>query len=267
MDPQRGGRAPAASPQMRIGCSGWNYKSWKGRFYPAEMPASQWLDHYLHTFDTVEINNTFYRLPEAATFASWRQQTPRSFLMAVKASRFLTHMKRLREPEEPLERLFSRARELGTRLGPVLYQLPGNFPIDLTRLESFLRALPARPAPRSRQLLRHVIEFRHPSWYVNETYQLLEAHGVTLCLHDKAGSEISEPFVGPCVYVRFHGTNGHYHGSYGETALTTWARRVTERWRSGQDVYAYFNNDPDAISTLNARALRVIVDRMRRAAA
>ena len=247
-------------PQLRVGCSGWNYKSWKGRFYPADLPASRWLQHYLTVFDTVEVNNTFYRLPEAETFAGWREQTPASFVMAVKASRFLTHMKRLREPEEPLERLFSRAAELGTRLGPVLYQLPGNFSIDLARLEGFLRALPQRPTPRARRLLQHVIEFRHPSWYVGDTYRLLEAHGVTLCLHDKAGAEVSEPFVGPVVYVRFHGTNGHYHGSYGTAALTRWACRLTEAWRSGREVYAYFNNDPDATATRNALTLRSLVD-------
>ncbi len=256
---RRTGR-PSATPQLRIGCSGWNYKSWKGRFYPADMPSSRWLQHYLSVFDTVEVNNTFYRLPEADTFAGWREQTPASFVMAVKASRFLTHMKRLRDPEEPLERLFSRASELGPRLGPVLYQLPGNFHIDLQRLEGFLRALPLRPVPRSRHLLQHVIEFRHPSWYVDDTYRLLEAHGVALCLHDKAGSEIAAPAIGPFVYVRFHGTSGAYHGSYGSAALTKWAGHLTEQWRSGRDVYAYFNNDPEAIATRNARTLRSIVD-------
>ena len=253
---------PAPAAQLRIGCSGWNYTSWKGRFYPADMPASRWLQHYLSVFDTVEVNNTFYRLPEAETFASWREQTPGSFVMAVKASRFLTHMKRLRDPEEPLERLFSRASELGPRLGPVLYQLPGNFHIDLPRLEGFLRALPLRPVPRSRHPLQHVIEFRHRSWYVGETYQLLEAHGVALCLHDKAGSAIAEPAIGPFVYVRFHGTNGHYHGSYDTAALTRWAWRLAELWRSGRDVYAYFNNDPEAMATRNARTLRSIVDQL-----
>src|SRR5688572_3094666 len=111
----------------RIGCSGWNYRSWRGRFYPPDMPVSKWLAHYTSVFDTVEVNNTFYRLPEASTFASWRAQTPPAFLMAVKASRFLTHLKRLKAPEEPLERFFTRASELGTTLGPVLYQLPSNF--------------------------------------------------------------------------------------------------------------------------------------------
>ena len=261
--PSRDGTTrPSVGPQLRIGCSGWNYKSWKGRFYPDDMPASRWLQYYLSVFDTVEVNNTFYRLPEAETFAGWREQTPASFVMAVKASRFLTHMKRLRDPQEPLERLFSRARELGPRLGPVLYQLPANFHIDLRRLTTFLRALPLRPVPRSRHILQHVMEFRHPSWYVDDTYELLEAYGVALCLHDKAGSEIAAPAIGPFTYIRFHGTNGYYHGSYDTSALTEWACRLTEQWRAGRDIYAYFNNDPEAIATRNARTLRSIVDQL-----
>src|SRR5829696_741840 len=221
-----------ALPRLRVGCSGWNYKSWKGRFYPSTLTTSQWLPYYAERFDTVEINNTFYRLPEAATFAGWRAQVPSDFLFAVKASRYLTHMKRLRDPEEPIERLFSRALSLGSCLGPVLYQLPGNFHIDLPLLEAFLHALPPR--------VQHVLEFRHPSWYVDATFDCLERNGVALCLHDKAGSEISEPFVGSFVYIRFHGTNGHYHGSYSDQTLGHWATRLVARWREGFDVYAFF---------------------------
>jgi uncharacterized protein YecE (DUF72 family) len=248
-------------PQLRVGCSGWNYKSWKGRFYPAAMPASKWLDHYTSVFDTVEVNNTFYRLPEATTFAAWRAQTPPLFLIAVKASRFLTHMKRLRDPDEPLERLFSRAAALGPRLGPVLYQLPGQFHVDRGRLEAFLQALPTRLTPRGRRL-QHVIEFRHPSWYTPEIYNLLEHHDVALCLHDKADSTIERPWVGPFSYVRFHGTSGHYHGSYSDAHLRRWARRLADQWRAGSDVYAYFNNDPDATATRNALSLRAMLDRV-----
>jgi uncharacterized protein YecE (DUF72 family) len=238
-------------PRLRVGCSGWNYKSWKGLFYPSALPASKWLPHYAARFDTVEINNTFYRLPEAPTFAAWRAQVPAGFVFAVKASRFLTHMKRLRDPREPIERLFSRAQTLGPSLGPVLYQLPGNFHIDLPLLEAFLRALPRG--------IQHVLEFRDRSWYVDETFECLERHGVALCLHDKEGSEISEPFVGPFVYVRFHGTSGRYHGSYSDPMLAAWATRLVGRWRSGCDVYAYFNNDPDAVATRNAETLKRLI--------
>src|ERR1043166_4086819 len=155
------------SREPRIGCSGWDYKSWRGRFYPRELPARSWLPYYAAHFDTVEVNNTFYRLPERSTFEAWRDQVPRDFLIAVKASRFLTHMKRLIDPEEPLARLFDRASGLDGRLGPVLYQLPGSFTINLQRLDDFLRLLP-RTLGRRRVL--HVMEFRHPSWYVDETF-------------------------------------------------------------------------------------------------
>jgi uncharacterized protein YecE (DUF72 family) len=178
--------------------------------------------------------------------------------MAVKASRFLTHMKRLRDPEEPLERLFSRASALTSRLGPVLYQLPSNFTLDLERLETFCQALPKRWKGKR---VHHVFEFRDPSWYVPGCFQLLDRFSVTLCLHDKLGSEISEPFVGPLVYVRFHGTTGKYHGSYSTKQLNVWAQRLEEPLRKGQQVFAYFNNDPDAIATANARWL---LKRMRR---
>jgi uncharacterized protein YecE (DUF72 family) len=240
----------------RVGCSGWNYKTWRGRFYPSDRPSRSWLQYYASVFDTVEINNTFYHLPEAETFACWRRQTPAGFIVAVKASRFLTHIKRLKEPREPIDRLFSRAKALGPRLGPVLYQLPPNFlrnDVNLERLELFLRALPTRI---NRRVVRHVFEFRHPSWYVDETYRLLEGHDATLCLHDKRGSPIFEPFVGPIVYVRFHGTSGHYAGGYPDDRLKHWASVVAEPWKSGRQVYAYFNNDPDAVATENALTLR-----------
>ena len=246
-------RAPRA-PELRIGCSGWNYEAWRRRFYPSGLPPAGWLAHYATVFDTVEANGTFYRLPEPETFAAWRAQTPAGFLMAVKASRYLTHLKRLREPEAPLERLFERASGLGPRLGPVLYQLPPQMRIDLDRLDHFLRALPRRIAGRRR--LRHVVEFRDQSWSTPDTFALLEAHDVALCLHDKRGAEIAEPAVGPFVYVRFHGTSGHYRGGYGSAALDRWAGRLADQWRAGRDVYAYFNNDPGAVATRNATSLR-----------
>jgi len=243
----------------RIGCSGWNYKSWRGKFYEAELPAKKWLGYYASVFDTVEVNNTFYRLPEAGTFASWKQQTPTGFIVAVKASRFLTHIKRLKDPEEPIERLFARAKALGPRLGPMLYQLPPNFfrnEENLERLDLFLRALPRRI---NRRRVHHVFEFRHPTWYCDATYGLLERHHATLCLHDKRGSSIVEPFVGPIVYVRFHGTSGHYAGGYPDDRLKRWASILADQWNRGREIYAYFNNDPDAVAAENALALRRFV--------
>jgi len=242
----------------RVGCSGWNYKTWRGAFYPSDLPPRRWLEYYAERFDTVEVNNTFYRLPEKSTFVQWHAQVPRGFLMAVKASRFLTHMKRLRDPEEPLDRLFSRAVGLGAHLGPVLYQLPSRFTIDLDRLDAFLRALP-RTVDGHRLL--HVMEFRDPSWYVPETVAVLKRRRVALCLHDKSGSTLDGPFGDPFVYVRFHGTSGHYHGSYPVAALHGWARRLAEQVQEGRRVFAYFNNDPAAAAVDNAMTLR---DELRR---
>jgi uncharacterized protein YecE (DUF72 family) len=252
-------RRSVSRAEPRVGCSGWNYKAWRVAFYPEHLPATRWLEFYASHLDTVEVNNTFYRLPERATFAAWRRQTPDDFLFAVKASRFLTHMKRLREPREPLARLFARASAFGRRLGPVLYQLPGNFTIDLDRLEAFLEALPRVSSGRC---IRHVMEFRHPSWYVAETYHLLNRRGVALCLHDKEGSAIDTPIEGPFVYVRFHGTSGRYSGSYGRRALTRWAHRLAEQTAQGRQVFAYFNNDPGAAAVDNALTLRSALRRI-----
>jgi uncharacterized protein YecE (DUF72 family) len=255
---------PSADRSIRIGCSGWNYRHWRGPFYPADVPVRLWFEYYAKSFDTVEVNNTFYRLPEPETFAAWRDRAPDGFLFGIKASRFLTHLKRLKEPEEPVARLFEHARELGDHFGPILYQLPGSFHRDLDRLEAFLALLPrtlgeagGTPKPH---VLRHAIEFRHPSWYVDETYVLLEQHSVAMCLHDKAGSAITDPFVGPFDYIRFHGPGGRYFGRYELRRLETWAARIREQFCRGRHVFAYFNNDPEGMAIINARELKQLLE-------
>jgi uncharacterized protein YecE (DUF72 family) len=226
--------AVATTPDVRVGCSGWQYKHWRGEFYPPTLPSSRWLTYYAHRFDTVEINYTFYRLPEAATFAGWRKRVPPAFLYAVKASRFLTHLKKLKDPEQPVERLFARARALGRTFGPVLYQLPPRWKCDCERLTAFLAVL-----PRGR---RHAIEFRDPSWYTDEVFALLARRRVALCLHDMAGSETGKLAVGPFVYVRFHGP-ATYSGRYDDGRLADWAAWLRAQIRDRRPVYAYFNND------------------------
>jgi uncharacterized protein YecE (DUF72 family) len=235
------------NPNIRIGCSGWQYRHWRGDFYPAELPAREWLDYYARHFDTVEINNTFYRLPDAQTFAAWRQRVPRTFVYAVKASRFLTHMKKLKDPEEPIARFFTRARRLAAALGPVLYQLPPHWPVNVDRLSTFLEALPA-----SR---RHAIEFREPSWYRDDVFALLERHRVALCLHDMHGSASGRVAIGPFVYVRFHGTQ-KYSGRYDDATLDEWAGWLTQCARAGRPIYAYFNNDTGGHAPRDASRLR-----------
>jgi uncharacterized protein YecE (DUF72 family) len=241
---------------IRIGCSGWQYRHWRGTFYPPELPQARWFAHYALQFDTVEINNTFYRLPEASTFKAWREQAPPHFEYAVKASRFLTHMKKLKSPRDPLARFFGRARYLGAHLGPVLYQLPPQLRLDLARLETFLSALRSGWPNRV-----HVIEFRDPSWYDDRTYGLLNAYGVSLCLHDMPGSVTGKRVVGPVVYVRFHGGETKYGGAYDDRVLDEWSNWLTRRAVSGLDLHAFFNNDAGGHAPRDAIRLRQRVQR------
>lgn len=234
--------------RLRVGCSGWLYRHWRGDFYPAELPTSRWFAHYALAFDTVEINNSFYRLPDAATFAKWREQAPPHFLYAVKASRFLTHIKKLKDPEGPLARFFEHARELGTGLGPILYQLPPRWPINLERFEHFLRALPRG--------CRHVVEFREPSWYDERVYELMRRRDVALCLHDMEGSSTDRIVIGPIVYVRFHVGTKKYGGRYGDARLDDWAAWLADRASEGREVFAYLNNDTGGHAPRDAVRLR-----------
>jgi len=244
--------------EVRIGCSGWQYKHWRGDFYPAELPPSRWFAHYALHFDTVEINNSFYRLPAAATFERWRRQAPPHFTYAVKANRFLTHMKKLKDPEEALVRFFDNAKHLGPTLGPILYQLPPRWPINVERLETFLRALGpmwARAAGTDRGP-RSAIEFRDPSWYDDRVFALLERHDVALCLHDMHGSASGKRIVGPFIYVRFHFGESKYGGAYDDARIDEWGRWLADRAASGLDVVAYFNNDGGGHAPRDAVRLR-----------
>jgi uncharacterized protein YecE (DUF72 family) len=234
--------------QIRIGCSGWQYEHWRDDFYPAELPQSRWFAHYALHFDTVEINNSFYRLPPPETFARWREQAPPRFLYAVKASRFLTHMKKLKDPEDPVFRFFDSASKLGPNLGPVLYQLPPGWRLDLARLEHFLSVLPRG--------YRHTIEFRETSWYDDRVYELLARYGVALCLHDMQGSASGRLVVGPFIYMRFHHGTAKYGGRYPDDRLDEWADWLAERIGDGLDVFAYFNNDTGGHASRDAVRLR-----------
>lgn len=245
--PPRGKRG-----RFRVGCSGWQYRHWKGSFYPADLPASAWFAFYATRFDTVEINNSFYRLPEGSVFRSWREAAPAGFLYAVKASRYMTHNKKLKDPDEPVDRFFGRAAKLGRKLGPVLYQLPPAWKANLERLELFLAVLPGR--------VRHVFEFRDASWYSEPVLDALAKAGAALCLHDMPPSAPQRRAVGPFVYVRFHGFGQKYGGRYPDERLEDWARWLTERLAEGRDVYAYFNNDVGGHAPRDAVRLREMLD-------
>jgi uncharacterized protein YecE (DUF72 family) len=244
---------PASGPRARIGCSGWEYGHWKGDFYPDALPRARWFQHYARRFDTVEINNSFYRLPLRTTMSRWRLQAPAGFVYAVKASRFLTHMKKLRDPDDPLSLLFDRALLLGPHLGPVLYQLPPRWKPDHERLAAFLDAVPRD--------VRQTIEFREAAWYTDRTFELLSRHGVSLCLHDMTGSTPPRIVVGPFVYVRFHGASAKYSGSYSDEQLAIWGAWLNEQLARGLDVYAYFNNDVGGHAPRNALTLRKLLGR------
>jgi uncharacterized protein YecE (DUF72 family) len=244
-----------ASAEVRIGCSGWEYRHWRGSFYPRSLPTSRWLEHYAQRFDTLELNGTFYRLPEATTFDAWRKRAPDGFRYAVKASRYLTHVKRLASPSEPLERLWSRAAHLEEHLGPMLYQLPPRWHRNLDRLAAFLEALPSSRL--------HAIEFRDPDWHRPETYALLERHQVALCLHDMPAARPPRDPVGPFVYIRFHGREGTYAGAYPAQTIGAWARRIAEWADGGRPVWAYFNNDVGGHAPRDAARLREAVGRHR----
>jgi uncharacterized protein YecE (DUF72 family) len=250
-------QAPSVSDEnsrveARIGCSGWQYRHWRGTFYPHDLQHDSWLEYYAAEFDTVEINNTFYRLPEATAFAKWRKRAPAGFLYAVKASRFMTHMKKLKDPAEPLSRFFSRARRLGDSFGPVLYQLPPRWSVDVDRLKTFVQSLPRRR--------RHAIEFRDPTWYTDEVFELLARYNVACCLHDMPGSATGRRVVGPFVYARFHGPV-RYGGRYDDRTLNEWAVWLAARLEEGQPVFAYFNNDVGGHAPRDALRLRTKLNR------
>jgi uncharacterized protein YecE (DUF72 family) len=238
---------------VRIGTSGWEYRHWVGTFYPRDLPRERRLEFYADRFDTVELNNSFYRLPDADDFARWARRVPDGFAFAVKASRYLTHLRRLIEPREPLDRLWSRADRLGDRLGPMLYQLPPRWRPNHERLAAFLASLPAG-RPQS-------IEVRDRRWYSPRLTAILADAQVGLCLHDMAGSAPRPERVGPLVYVRFHGSGVRYGGAYTAQRLTAWAERMARWAAEGWPVWAYFNNDIGGHAVRDADRLRRLLRR------
>ncbi len=236
---------------LRVGCSGWMYDDWRGRLYPAREPKRRWLELYAEHFDTVEVNSTFYRLARREAVAAWVRQTPAGFLFAVKASRYLTHVKRLADISEGIERFYAPLEPLldSGKLGPVLWQLPENFHRDDARLRSWLEMLHHAPSAR------HTIEFRHPSWFAPEVMQILRSHEVALTIgdHPERPFQSHEP-TASWRFVRFHyGARGR-RGNYSPRELEEWARLIGE-WSPDQDVYAYFNNDWSGYAPANARTL------------
>ena len=231
-----------------VGTSGWVYRHWREVFYPPKLPQSRWLEHYTQHFSTVELNNSFYRLPTQKAFCRWRETSPDGFVYAVKVSRFITHIKRLKDVDEPVETFISRARVLGEKLGPLLYQLPPNMQRNDERLEGFLSLLP--------QGLRHVVEFRHQSWMDEGVFDMLRKHNVGLCVFDMP--DLSCPLVATAdfAYIRFHGATGLYYSCYSDEELEDWAGRIAALAKGLDAAYIYFNNDAEAHAVRNAQTLR-----------
>lgn len=231
-----------------VGTSGWHYDDWRGRFYPEKLPKTKWLEFYARHFSTLELNNTFYRLPSENAFTNWYNSSPADFVFAVKVSRFITHIKRLKDCDEAVNNFISRVVILKNKLGPLLYQLPPGLHRDDDRLTAFLAILPTG--------LKHVIEFRHKSWFTEDVYGILRQRQVGFCIFDMP--KLTSPVLATAdfAYIRFHGSDGLYSGSYSDEELAEWAKKIARLTRKLKAGYIYFNNDIAGYAIENARTIR-----------
>jgi uncharacterized protein YecE (DUF72 family) len=247
---------------IRVGCSGWNYADWRGRVYPKGCPASRWLEHYATLFDTVEVNSTFYRLARRDAVARWVEQVPAGFIFAVKGSRYITHMKRLTDMAQGVERFYERIEPLvqSPHMGPVLWQLPGNFQRDDERLAAAIDVLDASP------MTHHTFEFRHPSWFVPDVYSLLRERGVALTIGDDPRRPFqTDEVTADFTFVRFHYGHRGRNGNYSQSELDEQTQRLRRLARKAA-VFAYFNNDWCGYAVYNAQGVLRRLGRPRRQA-
>ncbi len=238
--------------RLHIGTSGWHYAHWRGPFYPENLKAADMLLFYVERFRTVEVNNSFYRLPPVSALEHWRDVTPPEFCFSVKGSRYLTHMKKLKDPKPGLAKFFGRIDHLEKKLGPILFQLPPGWRCNAQRLDSFLAALSERH--------RYAFELRDPTWHNADIYRLLRRHNAAFCIYELAGFEAAAEITADFTYVRLHGPLANpYQGKYGRRSLAAWARRIAS-WRSRlRDIYVYFDNDQQGFAALNAAELEQMV--------
>lgn len=234
-----------------IGTSGWMYDHWDGVFYPPDLRKDEWLSFYMRHFDTVEINNTFYHLPTPEAFEGWRKAASKGFIYALKGSRFITHMKKLKDPHEPLKLFLERARLLKGCLGPVLFQLPPRWRCNLDRLKEFVNALPSD--------IRFAFEFRDTTWFNEDVYEVLRERDISLCIYHMPDFLSPVEVTARFVYIRFHGTDFLYGGRYSKEELSRWADLINLYLKGGLDVYVYFNNDAEGYAVVNAKELREMV--------
>jgi uncharacterized protein YecE (DUF72 family) len=230
-----------------VGTSGWQYNDWRGSFYPSGLVQKAWLEHYVTRFETVEVNNTFYRLPERQVFADWAERTPLGFVMTLKLSRYLSHIRRLSDPDDPIQLFLERIEPLRAagRVGPLLLQLPPTMRVDADRLEATLRAVPDD--------LRIAVEFRHDSWFTDDVFELLGRHDAALCLADRKSTPLgSVRRTASWGYLRMHEGLADPWPCYGDAALASWVERLRGLWPEPAEVFVYFNNDPGACAVRNA---------------
>jgi uncharacterized protein YecE (DUF72 family) len=233
--------------EYHIGTSGWHYEHWRGLFYPEKLVKPKWLEFYAQHFTTVELNNSFYRLPSDGAFINWRKSSSRGFVFAVKVSRFITHIKRLKNVEEPMQNFLARADSLQDKLGPLLYQLPPTMKRSDETLEAFLSILPRQ--------YRNVFEFRHESWIDDGVFKILKKYNAGLCVFDMPDFTCPVVATADFAYVRFHGSTGLYWSCYSDEELSDWAKRIAELGHNLKTVYVYFNNDAGAYAVRNAKTL------------
>jgi len=239
--------------EIHIGTSGWHYKHWNGTFYPEGTKDKDQLDEYIKTFRTVELNNSFYHLPNAETFTNWKKKTPKDFLFAVKGSRYITHLKKLKVTEQPIQDFIDHAKHLEHKLGPILFQLPPKWNVNVERLADFLRYLPKN--------YRYTFEFRNATWYQEAVYELLKKYNCAFCIYELAGHLSPLTITADFVYIRLHGPGDKYQGRYDKATLKKWAKHCIKWQQEGKDVYVYFDNDQLGYAAFNAKELMDLIVR------
>jgi uncharacterized protein YecE (DUF72 family) len=244
---------PKAGHSIHIGTSGWHYEHWRGPFYPTELSHAGFLKFYADLFHTVEINNSFYRLPQSQTFLKWRETVPPGFIFAVKASRYITHLKKLKDPGQPLRTLLDRVVLLEDRMGPILFQLPPRWHLNHERLVFFLNAL-------SRDF-KYAFEFRDPSWFDSRVYDALAEHGMALCIYEFAGRLSPKRVTADFLYLRLHGPEGAYRGRYDHRVLDEWADFCSSWNSQGKEIFCYFDNDEAGYAAQDALTMQEMLER------
>jgi len=241
-----------AEVSCHIGTSGWSYEHWKGPFYPDDMAEKDFLSFFSESLRTVEINNSFYHLPSETTFRHWHDEVDEDFIFAVKASRYITHMKKLKDPQKSISNFFNAVDNLSEKCGPILFQLPPYWHVNTERLKAFLETLPENHF--------YAFEFRDESWFDKRVYDLLSEFNAAFCIYDMGGNVTPEIVTADFVYVRFHGPGEYYRGCYTKKLLNKWAKKIQVWMSDSKNVYCYFNNDQEGYAVANALTLRQIVN-------